>query len=505
MADQDETGGSQAAPEISGDGLRRFIFYRELAEVYLLLDNVSASMNKTLPLAPTANAKGAKATQPDWLEEVCKIGWPPQGSTEELASQAATLMRARDRLNTLAAPATGATIAFTLLVAGEDRNVGGRTKRPDGKIVFWRRWLNALARYQLKTPDDPTLDLPLGTGWGDKAPSRFSLANIAFPNLARPAIRFRRFQWQLVFGLFVWFLATSFLSWNIAAGSALLGQLVANESTTAKTAPTTPEKPPAEKPRAAKPLAPKPLIARLAPARPPAASKPRNAAAGAVPTAANPTIAPPPTGTAAANPDPTNAAGEGASAAVDPCPAGSPCAKQKIDLSTAQYNLQHWLIGWSWLDWIPSLMPPVCSPDTPCPSVNEQWASTLLSVLSGSVLPIFYGVLGAAAAVVRTLSARIKDSTLSPRHKTLFQVQLVLGAVIGGCIGLFVTPSGQTASTTPGLLGSVPLSASALCFIAGFGVEGVFSALDSLLRRVFNMPDPAKPAPASGETPKVVG
>ncbi len=79
MADQDETGGSQAAPEISGDGLRRFIFYRELAEVYLLLDNVSASMNKTLPLAPPANAKGAKATQPDWLEKSARSAGRPRG------------------------------------------------------------------------------------------------------------------------------------------------------------------------------------------------------------------------------------------------------------------------------------------------------------------------------------------------------------------------------------------------------------------------------------------
>jgi len=36
----------------------------------------------------------------------------------------------------------------------------------------------------------------------------------------------------------------------------------------------------------------------------------------------------------------------------------------------------------------------------------------------------------------------------------------------------------------------VPLSASALCFIAGFGVDGVFQALEGLIRRVFNVSDP---------------
>jgi hypothetical protein len=120
-----------------------------------------------------------------------------------------------------------------------------------------------------------------------------------------------------------------------------------------------------------------------------------------------------------------------------------------------------------------------------------------LNVLGGAVLPTLYGLLGAGAAVVRTMSARIRESLLSPRHLQLTLVQLTLGAVIGGCIGLFVTPSGAPSSAAPGLLGSVPLSASALCFIAGFGVDGVFQALESLLRRVFNIPDPtAKPAPS---------
>ena len=37
--------------------------------------------------------------------------------------------------------------------------------------------------------------------------------------------------------------------------------------------------------------------------------------------------------------------------------------------------------------------------------------------------------------------------------------------------------------------GTVALSASALSFIAGFGVEGVFQAIESLIRRLFNLRD----------------
>jgi hypothetical protein len=125
----------------------------------------------------------------------------------------------------------------------------------------------------------------------------------------------------------------------------------------------------------------------------------------------------------------------------------------------------------------------------------------LLNVLGGAVLPICYGLLGAGAAVARSIVTRIRESLLAPRHLMLFLMQLALGAIIGGCIGLFVTPSGGTngpSDTTPsGILGSVPLSASALCFIAGFGVDGVFLALEGLIGRVFNIPDPTKPSPAA--------
>lgn len=107
-------------------------------------------------------------------------------------------------------------------------------------------------------------------------------------------------------------------------------------------------------------------------------------------------------------------------------------------------------------------------------SNNEQWASSLLGGLSGIVLPIFYGLLGAGAAVVRLLSAKMKEWLLAPRDLLLSLIQLALGAVIG----------------------AVHLTPSALRFIAGFFVEGVFVALEGLMRRVFNIADPtAKPTP----------
>jgi hypothetical protein len=88
--------------------------------------------------------------------------------------------------------------------------------------------------------------------------------------------------------------------------------------------------------------------------------------------------------------------------------------------------------------------------------------------------------------VVRNLWGKMRDSLLQPRDLTLSLGQLALGAVIGACIGLFINPSGSQGSA--GLTAAVTLTPSALSFIAGFYVEGVFVALEAFMRRVFNLP-----------------
>jgi hypothetical protein len=63
--------------------------------------------------------------------------------------------------------------------------------------------------------------------------------------------------------------------------------------------------------------------------------------------------------------------------------------------------------------------------------------------------------------------------------------------VIGASIGLFITPaSSQVVGANP-FIAATTLTASALSFIAGFGVEGVFVALESLIKRLFNLPGAA--------------
>jgi hypothetical protein len=393
----------QASVEVSAAGqIQDFIFARELSEVYLLLDNVSMSTGKSLPAAPQ---EGDDETQ-DLIAQICQIGWPPTGTTADRAQQAAVLLRARDTLNSAAAPATGATIAFTLLVAGEGGGLGGGAK---GR-------------------EPPTSGWAPGVGWGNgDAPSRVSLAIMAFPNLLREARRFQTAIPIIVCALFGMFLMTSWLSWDIAVGNSALAEWTKVKASFTQQAADSSANAPAP----------------AAPARP-----------------------------------------------------GQPTSQQQQgerDMAFANANLKHWLEFWQVILGGPKDIPcsGACPPDLAA-DVNEKWAGEILNVLGGAVLPTLYGLLGAGAAVVRTMSARIRESLLSPRHLQLTFVQLTLGALIGGCIGLFVTPSGAPSSAAPGLLGSVPLSASALCFLAGFGVDGVFQALEGLMQRVFNVADPTK-------------
>jgi len=53
--------------------IQNFIFARELAEVYLLLDHLSGRSDKGL------------ADQESLITEICNIGWPPKGSDIEQA------------------------------------------------------------------------------------------------------------------------------------------------------------------------------------------------------------------------------------------------------------------------------------------------------------------------------------------------------------------------------------------------------------------------------------
>ena len=166
-----------------------FVLNRELSEVHLLLDNLSASPDKTFELLKVDDGGELDSS---WLDQICQIRWPPPNTTPEAATQAALLIRAKDRLNVLAKPASGSTIAFTLLVTQED------------------------------TPSV----VAGGKGRAD-APTRQSLARDAYPGLVRKASGFRFYMYWLGWFLLVFLLMTCALSWYVAYGNATLAQATA--------------------------------------------------------------------------------------------------------------------------------------------------------------------------------------------------------------------------------------------------------------------------------------
>jgi hypothetical protein len=110
-----------------------------------------------------------------------------------------------------------------------------------------------------------------------------------------------------------------------------------------------------------------------------------------------------------------------------------------------------------------------------------------LLVTGNYVLPVLFAMLGAAAYAVRDFYSKAAGNRLLPGDLMLSWVRLVLGVLIGACVGLFFS-SGQPATPAhiDNLLGALTLSASGLAFIGGYGVEGVFSMLNALVGRVFD-------------------
>jgi hypothetical protein len=126
---EDEAAVASVGREVRADDPRSYVLDRTRSEVHLLLDNLSASPEMTIFALTAANPP--RTLGRDWLEQVCRISWPPDPSdagTARQAEQAALLIKVKDYLNSLAKPASGATI--TTVSPPASRPVPARTARP---------------------------------------------------------------------------------------------------------------------------------------------------------------------------------------------------------------------------------------------------------------------------------------------------------------------------------------------------------------------------------------
>jgi hypothetical protein len=402
----------------SGEDPTAFILDRTRSEVHLLLDNISANPDVTIALL-SERLERPEDLPKDWIAKVCEITWPPDEAQDDpgkLAKDAALLIRARDYLNGLAKPASGATIAFTLMVTQEE-NPRARRRR-------------------------------LKAGGPNPSPSRNSLAGDAYPDLIDRARHFRGMMSTVVAVAVIALITTLVISWYLALGNAALADFG-----TARAALTKAEGRVGEAQTA--------YFSNTGPTP--------NDPSGGTPPASPPQVPPPAGGATAAAP---------ATFYVNPCqdllqgkyypssPLREACNgrdEPSRNYETTKEGLRTWVWGAS-------------------PEFAAWWAN----LLGSAVLPVLYGFLGAIASVVRTWSRKIKASLLSPRDMQLSLQQLALGALVGACISLFIAaPAAGDAESA--LLGPVALSSSAISFVAGFGVDSVFQALEALISRIFNI------------------
>lgn len=445
------------AENISPTHIQDFIFVRELCEVYLLLDHISGRWDKTFPqTAPGTAPDALSANDSVSVEAICKIGWPVVGNSVERAQQAATLLLAKDRLNAASKPANGATIAFTLMVVGEENRQTVRSPKAKRRSA---QTSDAVGAHGVEEPADGEREYhqaraDSGKGWlGEHRtpPTRMYLAHKAFPGLINAAIEFRQRISKLVYSLLAFLVVTCLLSWYAAAGNIILTHLDTVHAQERE-------------------------IGRKI---------------GIMVTSS------------LADNMKRDAASAG-TALVDPVSSAETCRAyfgNVLDRSKSAEPFyicdtlddkikEHDAIGANLahlLFWKNAGSGQKTEPH----ANNEEFTRIMTQVLISSVLPFFYGVLGAGAAVLRDLWSKMRESCLSPRDSTLAFGQMALGAIIGACISLFISPA-IAGSPSESVLGGFILTGSALSFVAGFGVEGVFQALESLVRRIFNNPDPTK-------------
>lgn len=100
-------------------------------------------------------------------------------------------------------------------------------------------------------------------------------------------------------------------------------------------------------------------------------------------------------------------------------------------------------------------------------------AQMVLKRMDSIVLPMLLGLLGSYAFVLRSISQEIRQFAFEEYSVLHHVVRLALGAVAGVAAGWLLKPE------QIGLLNSVP--AWVLAFVAGYGIELVFSFLDRLV------------------------
>jgi hypothetical protein len=113
-------------------------------------------------------------------------------------------------------------------------------------------------------------------------------------------------------------------------------------------------------------------------------------------------------------------------------------------------------------------------------------ADSFLALMSKFFLPLFYGMLGTAAFILRSVSRSIRERTLDGSITLNFLIRIPLGMLSGIAVGLFLDPKALPT-------GWEAVQPVAFAFLAGYSVELIFTAMDRLVGAFTGRNQPGTP------------
>ncbi|WP_137180240.1 hypothetical protein [Roseomonas sp. AR75] len=109
---------------------------------------------------------------------------------------------------------------------------------------------------------------------------------------------------------------------------------------------------------------------------------------------------------------------------------------------------------------------------------TELRTASVISTLTGFVLPLLMGFIGGAAYVLRRLDHKLSENTLEVRDGWHAVLRVLLATMLGGLLG--VVWSGDE----PVQLGGFALTLAAAAFFVGFALEAVFTVIEAMVEGV---------------------
>jgi hypothetical protein len=445
------------------------LFLRDLSEVHLLIDFVSGRTDKSLDSLEGVNgvaSRGAGAPRmspQDVVEEICKISYPPTGTLEANAEQAAFMLVVKDKLNFLARPAKGLTVAFTSMFAGVSLKFERKPRSA------WNWLLAQLLRPPWCWENFARAALDPRQANGEASRRQIFYAREAYPNLEYHARRFRSFYDRLPIYALICATLIAYINWDISVASSNIKHIA---DARADYNVLFSEK------------------QNFLPTRPACAVYEQGASPTDGADRGSQTVA---DGQAAVRRVACDRANSefrqlraGRNALSDTTQYGF--ILRPVALAIRMYGATMTAKPWDERN-------PCGTRQAGCPGALAQRyvePSTLetmtVDVINGYntiVIPTIFGLLGTLTGLMRSITTKVRESTLAPRDHMVSRVGMPLGMSAGLAVGLFFNRADTSGAIAQTLGNNISVSAAGLSFLAGFGAEAFFTFLDGLLVRLF--------------------